>query len=102
MGGPTELHKERNQLIRKLESIATLSDEDRRAIFGLPVNSRHFAADQDIVREGDRPSECGLIVEGFACSYKHSAEGRRQIMSVGVARCCTFTGAGESPSDRIS
>jgi CRP-like cAMP-binding protein len=81
MNEPTNLHEEHNRLIRKLESIADLSDEDRRAIFGLPMNVRRFAADQDIVREGDRPSECCLVIEGFAGSYKHSNEGKRQFMA---------------------
>jgi CRP-like cAMP-binding protein len=77
----TSLHQERNRLIRKLESIADLSDEERRAIFGLPMTVRTFATDKDIVREGDRPSECFLVVEGFAGSYKHSGDGKRQFMS---------------------
>jgi CRP-like cAMP-binding protein len=37
-------------------------------------------ADQDVVREGDRPSRCFAILEGFACSFKHTGKGRRQIM----------------------
>lgn len=81
MDEPTNLHQERNQLIRKLQSIADISDEERRAIFGLPMNVRSMDADQDIVRERDRPSECCLIVDGFAASYKHSQEGKRQFMS---------------------
>lgn len=80
-GSPATLHQEHNRLIRKLESIADLSDEERRAILGLPVTVRKFATDQDFVREGDRPSECCLVVEGFAASYKHSQDGKRQFMA---------------------
>ena len=69
------------RLIRKLESIADLTDEEKAAVFDLPMHVRHVGADQDIVREGDRPSECCLVVDGFACSYKHTDEGKRQIMS---------------------
>ncbi|HEX2242638.1 MAG TPA: Crp/Fnr family transcriptional regulator [Gammaproteobacteria bacterium] len=68
-------------LIRKLESIAELSDDQRQAVLSLPLTIRKFDADQDIVRDGDRPSECCLIIEGFACRYKLNGEGRRQIMS---------------------
>ena len=81
MHEPANVHQEHNRLIRKLDSIADLSDEERRAIFGLPMTVRKFAADQDIVREGDRPSECCLVVDGFAGSYKHSNEGKRQFMA---------------------
>jgi CRP-like cAMP-binding protein len=68
-------------LIRKLESIASLSREERQAIESLPVNGRLLKAHQDIVHEKDRPSQCCLIVDGWACRYKLLEEGRRQILS---------------------
>ena len=57
-------------LIRKLESIAPVSDAENRAIAALPVTLRDLKADQDIVRDQDRPSQCCAILEGFACRYK--------------------------------
>src|SRR3954451_14418271 len=68
-------------LIRKLESIAPVSDDERRAIAALPIVVRDLKADADIVRDQDRPSQCCAILEGFACRYKLLAGGRRQIMS---------------------
>lgn len=68
-------------LIRKLESIATLSDDERGAILSLPARTRTLGAGQDIVRDGNKPSQCCLIVEGWACRYKLLDEGRRQIFS---------------------
>jgi len=68
-------------LIRKLESIAPVSDAENRAIAALPVTLRDLKADQDIVRDQDRPSQCCVMVEGFACRYKLLPGGRRQIMS---------------------
>ena len=68
-------------LIRKLESIAPLSDEEREAIHGLPTKIRTLQAGQNIVHEGDKPSQCCLIVEGWACRFKILGEGRRQIFS---------------------
>ena len=68
-------------LIRKLESIATLTDEQRQAIEGLPVRIYNLAARQDIVREGDQPSHCCLILDGWAYRYKLLGDGRRQILS---------------------
>ena len=38
-------------------------------------------ADQDLVREGDRPSWCPLLIDGFACRYKTLESGQRQIMA---------------------
>jgi CRP-like cAMP-binding protein len=40
---------------------------------------------QDIVREGDRPSRCCLILSGFTATYKISGDGKRQIMTFGIA-----------------
>jgi CRP-like cAMP-binding protein len=71
-------------LIRKLESIAPLSEAERQCVLSLPLATRKFGADQDFVREGDRPSECCLIVEGFGCRYGVTAEGKRQIMSIHI------------------
>src|SRR5215203_3360734 len=68
-------------LILKLESITDLSDEERQALRALPLTIKTFGPDHDIVREGDRPSECCLIIEGFVCRYKLTEEGKRQIMS---------------------
>jgi CRP-like cAMP-binding protein len=70
-----------NPLVRKLESIVTLTDEERQAILRLPVTVRALKADQDIVRDLDRPSQCCLILDGFACRYKMIGDGRRQILS---------------------
>ncbi len=71
-------------LVRKLESIADLSAEEREAILGLPLRTQALQAKQDIVREGDRPSQCCLILNGWACRYKLLGEGRRQILSLHI------------------
>ena len=74
-----------NVLLRKLESIATLSLEEREAILSLPVKTRTLAPRQDIVRDGDTPSQCCLLLSGWACRYKLVGEGQRQIFSFHVA-----------------
>jgi CRP-like cAMP-binding protein len=70
-----------NPLIRKLESIVTLTDDERNALQQLPMQVMAIKADQDIVREGDRPSRSCLILSGFACTYKMTKDGKRQIVS---------------------
>ena len=71
-------------LIRKLESLAALSNEERQAIRSLPVRVRTLDARQDLVRDGDKPSHCCLILEGWVCRYKLLTHGRRQILSFHV------------------
>lgn len=72
---------ELNPLIRKMESNFVLSAEERGALLRLPTHIVELKADQDIVRERDRPSRCCLVLQGFACSYKLTADGKRQIMA---------------------
>jgi CRP-like cAMP-binding protein len=70
-----------NPMIRKLESVFTLTDDERHALQQLPMQMVAIRADQDIVREGDRPSRSCLLLSGFACTYKMTKDGKRQIVS---------------------
>lgn len=72
-------------LLRKLETIVALSAEERQALEGVAGTVRHVAADHDILRDGDRPGECCLMLEGFACRYKLTRAGKRQIFSFHIA-----------------
>jgi CRP-like cAMP-binding protein len=67
-------------IIAKLESVFAISDDEREAVRNLPLQVTSIRADQDVVREGDRPSRCFAILEGFACTFKHTGDGKRQIM----------------------
>jgi CRP-like cAMP-binding protein len=73
------------RLIRRLERYTRLGDADRRALEALPHTVRSFAAGAHFVRDGDRPDFCGLLLSGFACRYKITGEGARQIMSFHMA-----------------
>jgi CRP-like cAMP-binding protein len=70
-----------NPIIRKLESIFVLSDEERAAVNALPMQVQDLKADQDIVRVGDRPSRSFALLEGYTHTYKITGEGKRQIMA---------------------
>jgi CRP-like cAMP-binding protein len=48
----------------------------------LPMRQKTMADGEDIVREGDRPTESCLVIEGMACRYKLVAGGQRQIVSL--------------------
>ena len=63
-----------NPLIRKLESIFTLNDDERQALSSLPMQVLALKENQDVVREGDRPSRSCLILSGFVCVYKITGE----------------------------
>ncbi|KAB1073298.1 Crp/Fnr family transcriptional regulator [Methylobacterium planeticum] len=74
-------HHALSLLVRKLGSIAALTDGERQAILSVPSKTRLLNAGQDIVRDGDKPSQCCLILDGWACRYKIIGEGKRQIFS---------------------
>jgi CRP-like cAMP-binding protein len=82
---PSSFHSDHNPLIRKLESVFTLTDDERQALLDLPMQLAVIKDNQDIVREGDCPSRSCLILSGFACVYKMTAQGKRQIVSFTIA-----------------
>jgi len=70
-----------HSLIRHLEQFGPLSEVEKHALEGAATRVRVFGPDQDLVSDGDRPTDCKLILSGFACTYKLLPDGRRQIMS---------------------
>jgi CRP-like cAMP-binding protein len=73
-----------DRLVRKLESITGLTEHEKQAVLDLPITIKVLGADQDVVREGDRPSQSCLVLEGFLFLYKVVPDGGRQIMSFHV------------------
>lgn len=69
------------RLIAKLEAIGRVTEAEKAVLAELPYRLRSFPENADLVRLGDRPPECCLIVDGFVCRYKLLGEGQRQIMS---------------------
>jgi CRP-like cAMP-binding protein len=71
-----------DELIRRLQATSALDEEDVRAIRSLPLVVKRFRANEVIVHDGDRPSECCLVMEGFCLRSKTTSDGRRQILSI--------------------
>ncbi len=69
------------RLVAKLRTIANLPSAAEQALLALPYRLKRFPENADLVSQGDRPLECGLLVEGFACRYKMLGDGQRQILS---------------------
>ena len=68
-------------LIHKLASILVLSQDETDVLRNVSGTIKTVGPRQDLVREGDRPHECCLILEGFAYRYKLTHDGKRQIFS---------------------
>jgi CRP-like cAMP-binding protein len=71
-------------LASRLERHGPLSDEEKDVLRKVTSRVRDYGARQDIVREGDTPTESTLILEGFACRHNNLADGRRQITAFHV------------------
>ncbi len=71
-------------LVRRMRTTSGLSDEELRVIRDLPIQVKTFPPEQHIVRDGDRPNNCCLIVKGFGLRSKTTTRGQRQILSLHV------------------
>jgi CRP-like cAMP-binding protein len=70
-----------NTLVHKLALLADLDEEDRLALRRLPCSVASVRTGHHLVREGAAPTDCCLLVDGYACRYKVTAGGGRQIVS---------------------
>lgn len=72
-------------MVRKLRTLSPLDGEDEAAILALPATIKTIDAGRYIVREGDKPTHCCLLVDGFAMRNKLMGSGARQIVNVHVS-----------------
>jgi len=71
-------------LLRRLNTVSGLDDADIAAIRALPINVRHWEAGRTIVSDGERPTDCCLVIEGFCVRAKTILDGQRQILSIHI------------------
>lgn len=72
-------------MIRKLRNNTRLDDDDIEGIRAMPIHIRDLPANSTIVREGDRPEQCCLLIQGFGIRSKTTDRGKRQILSIHIA-----------------
>lgn len=70
-----------SRLVENLSLYGPLTDEDRQAVAALPAVPRRFMSGEDLVVEGDAPSQCRVLLSGQAFRHRTLPDGRRQIMS---------------------
>jgi len=89
---PTTLLRERrlisdstsHALIRRLQTTSAIDEKDIAAIRSLPIEVKTYGPGQHVVRDGERPTACCLLAEGFCVRSKTTWEGRRQILSIHI------------------
>jgi CRP-like cAMP-binding protein len=72
---------ETRALICKLEQFARLSDDDKARLEGLARTVRDFGRHLDVIREGTRPDDVHLVVQGWAARTKTLRNGSHSIMA---------------------
>jgi CRP-like cAMP-binding protein len=71
-------------MLNKLARLSTLDADDRGAITSLAHRVQRVSRGQILVREGEVPRECCVLIEGYACRHKSTRSGRRQIVSLHI------------------
>lgn len=68
---------------RKLSRFAALQADDVAELERI-VTERvdGFSSREDVLREGDQPTWCTILISGWACRYKLLEDGRRQIVAI--------------------
>lgn len=78
--GPVETSLD-NPLVLKLNKFVRLEATDNHKLEHLTRHSKTFESGQDLVRQGERPEFVYIVLDGWACRYKHLSDGRRQILA---------------------
>jgi CRP-like cAMP-binding protein len=70
-----------SRLLWRLERYGAFEPHDRQRITELPLIVTNMAANQEITHQGDKPSHCTLVLDGFLYTHKIANGARRQITS---------------------
>lgn len=70
--------------LRRLSRTTEFTKAERQAILDLPMTIKRCLMGEDLISQGDSPTTCTLVTEGFLCRYKLTPDGRRQILSFHV------------------
>lgn len=74
-----------NPLAHMIESLSihnAISDKDLDSLYHLPYHLDYFESGSYILRDGDMPDQCRVLVSGIAYRHKISAMGLRQIVAI--------------------
>jgi CRP-like cAMP-binding protein len=71
-------------LVRRMRTSDAISEDDIATIHALAITVKDYPAERAIMRDGERATECCLIVEGFGIRSKTLSEGKRQILSIHI------------------
>jgi CRP-like cAMP-binding protein len=76
------IHTGVERAVRRLETRAPIDEAGKRALLALPYSYRTLEPATYVLREGEPPQACALLLSGFAYRHKVTGDGERQILSV--------------------
>lgn len=71
-------------LAQKLARSITLSSAEIAIVAEVPITRRGFDRGETMVRQGDRPTSCFIMLDGLSCRDKIVASDRRQISAINL------------------
>jgi CRP-like cAMP-binding protein len=71
-------------LLARWQQRVSFTDEEQKAVLSLPFTRRQMHRDAYLVREGETPTHCHLLLAGFAYRQKLITTGARQIISIHI------------------
>jgi CRP-like cAMP-binding protein len=71
-------------IITSLSRHSALDPDDHIAIQGLTLTQRQIEPSAYLIREGEKPSRCSLILAGFTYCQRLTSTGARQIVSLQI------------------
>ncbi|MBZ9921039.1 Crp/Fnr family transcriptional regulator [Mesorhizobium sp. B292B1B] len=71
-------------LTAKFRRAFTLTPDERQALDAIRIRIVAIGANQDLVREGDQPSRCIMVLAGLASTSKIIGDGKRQVTAYHV------------------
>ncbi|MCV3739289.1 Crp/Fnr family transcriptional regulator [Rhizobium sp. TRM96647] len=74
-----------NSLIANLRARDVVTNHEEDLLRSIAVRDRRFSINEDLVKEGSRPTFSTLLVDGFAARYKIVDDGSRQITALHIA-----------------
>ena len=68
--------------VQEISRHRELDEEDRQAILNMPLRVRKLDPGSYLVREGNEPEQCSVLIDGFAYRQKVTGDGSRQILAL--------------------
>src|SRR5882757_5915249 len=75
------MHAAHDIIIRKLSEHSRLDDDDVAALRSLSHHSRNLSPNEDLIRQGDKPTISALVTSGMVARYHVLHGGQRQYLS---------------------